>query len=157
MTRLTADRLPDEVVHAFDGHELHSKVGRAYLLVTVDPDGTPRACMLSAGEVLVTDETTIRVALWPGTRTGENLERGGRVLFCYVARAIVTYAKGRGRSLESPPGFDLSRFEIAVESVESDEHPRMPVTRSIEFTLEDLSADEVVRAWERQLRGLAEP
>src|SRR4029450_7350934 len=52
MAKLLGDRLPETVLRAFDGHDLEAKVGPAHLLVTVDPDGTPRPRMLSAGELL---------------------------------------------------------------------------------------------------------
>ena len=63
MAKSLGDRLPQTVLRAFDGNDLEAKVGPAHLLVTVDPDGSPRPCMLSAGEVLAPDDRRLRVLL----------------------------------------------------------------------------------------------
>src|SRR6187551_3092833 len=78
MSRLLGDTLPDDLVAALDGTGPAGKVGQAYLLVTSDEDGTPRPCMLSAGELLAVDGRRVRLALWSGSRTSANLARGGR-------------------------------------------------------------------------------
>ena len=69
MSRLIGETIPAELAEALDGEELERKIGPAYLLVTSDDDGTPRPCMLSAGEVLAVDERRLRFALWTGSRT----------------------------------------------------------------------------------------
>jgi hypothetical protein len=154
VSRLVGDRLPAEVVRAFDGSDLEGKVGPAQVLVTPDPDGTPRPCLLSAGEVLAVDDRTLRVALWPGTRTSQNLGRGVPVLLCYVAPGTVYYVRGRSRPLGPGPGSRLERFEVAVESVESDAHPGMPVTSGITFAVPGTEPARVAAAWEEQIRAL---
>ncbi|HXF74207.1 MAG TPA: hypothetical protein VNO79_16575 [Actinomycetota bacterium] len=152
MSRAVGDRLPREVLEAFDGRDLERKVGPAYLLVTTDEDGTPRPCMLSAGEVLAPDDRRLRVALWAGTRTARNLARGSPALLCFVAPGTVFYVRGTPRPLA--PAADLERFEIAVSSVESDLHPGMPVTHGIGFAVERDDPAEVVRAWRAQIEAL---
>ena len=137
-----------------DGTELGRKVGPAYLLVTSDEDGTPRPCMLSAGETLALDGKRLRFALWRGSRTAENLTRGGRALFCHVAPRTVVYVRGAVRALDGGPELNLDCFELAVESVESDDHAGMPVTTGITFAVERDDPAVVVAAWERQLAGL---
>lgn len=154
MSKPIGDTLPGEVVAALDGTELESKIGPAYLLLTADPDGTPRPCMLSAGEILAPDERTLRFALWTGSRTSENLARGGRALFCYVAPGSVLYVRGTARPLGDPGEPGLRGFELAVDSVEEDGHAGMPVTRGIEFALERGEPAELVDAWYRQLGAL---
>jgi hypothetical protein len=156
MSKPIGDTLPPHVVAALDGEELERKIGPAYLLVTGDPDGTPRPCMLSAGEVLAVDAHTLRFALWPESRTSENLARGARALFCYVAPRIVLYVRGRTRALEGSPGAALRCFELAVDSVESDEHAGMPVTSGISFAVEVGNPADVVDAWRGQLALLRE-
>jgi hypothetical protein len=149
------DRLPDEVRRAFDGHDLERKVGPAHLLVTVDPDGAPRPCMLSAGELLTADDRHLRLLLWAGTGTSRNLAHGGPVLLCYVEGRDVVYVKGRPRPLPSPPdaaGFE--RFEIEVQAVETDRHEGLPVTGGITFGVEGADRTAVARNWERQLAAL---
>jgi hypothetical protein len=154
MSRLLGDTLPDALVGALDGTGLAGKVGQAYLLVTSDEDGTPRPCMLSAGELLALDGRQVRVALWAGSRTSANLARGDTALLCHVAPRTVVYVRGPVRALDAGADLDLDCFELEVASVESDEHHGMPVTTGITFAVEDEAPAAVVANWERQLARL---
>jgi hypothetical protein len=154
MARLLGDTLPDDLIAALDGTGLAGKVGPAYLLVTSDEDGTPRPCMLSAGELLAVDGRRVRLALWSGSRTSANLARGGHALLCHVAPRTVVYVRGPARPLDAGPDLDLDCFELEVASVESDEHAGMPVTAGITFAIERGDPASVVEAWERQLAAL---
>jgi hypothetical protein len=154
MSTPIGDTLPEDLVAELDGTGLADKIGPVYLLVTADEDGTPRPCMLSAGETLALDAKRLRVALWRGSRTGANLARGGRALFCRVAPRTVVYVRGPVRSLDARPDLDLDCFELAVDSVESDDHAGMPVTTGITFAVERDDPAVVVAAWERRLAGL---
>ena len=69
MSKLIGDTIPSGLRQELDGEHLETKIGAAYLLVTADDDGTPRPCMLSAGEVLAVDDRRLRFALWKGSRT----------------------------------------------------------------------------------------
>jgi hypothetical protein len=153
MSKPIGHTLPDDLFHALDGGSLHDKIGPAYLLVTSDEDGTPRPCMLSAGEVLAPDAGRLRFALWKGSRTCANLARGGSALFCHVAPRTVVYVRGGVRPLQAPET-NLDCFELQVDSVESDDHAGMPVTTGITFAVERGDPAAVVAAWERQVAGL---
>jgi hypothetical protein len=141
-------------VSAFDGADVEAKIGLAYLLVTADEDGTPRPCMLSAGEILARDDRHLRVALWPGTTTSQNLARGGRALFCYMAPGTVIYAKGTPSVLGRGPGSKLERFELTIDAVESDIHQGMPVKDTVLFEVTGMDTSKVVSDWQRQLQDL---
>jgi hypothetical protein len=154
MSRLLGDTLPDDLIEALDGTSLGDRIGPAYLLVTSDEDGTPRPCMLSAGELLAVDGRHLRLALWRGSRTCANLGRGGRALFCHVVPRTVVYVRGAVRTLDAGPHLNLDCFELEVDSVESDDHTGMPVTTGITFAVERGDPGAVVEAWERQLAGL---
>lgn len=156
MTKRVGDRLPGPVMEALDGEDLERKIGPAYLLVTVDRDGSPRPCMLSAGEVLAVDDRRLRVALWPRTNTARNLAAGGPTLFCYVAPETVLYVRGRPNSLGTSEATRLEQFEIEVDSVESDAHAGMPVTQAITFSVGSSDPADVAEAWRKQLEGLRE-
>jgi len=153
MSKEIGDRLPAEILEALDGEGLEEKIGPAHMLLTADEDGTPRPCMLSAGELLAVDDRRLRVALWPRTRTAENLARGGRAVFCYVAPHTVLYVRGTTSRVVDADG-PLECFELRVESVESDEHAGMPVTSGITFAIERGDPARVVEAWRRQLDPL---
>lgn len=154
MTRMIGDRLPTVILEAFDGEDLDGKIGPAYLLVTVDPDGRPRPCMLSAGEIVAMDDTRFRIGVWPGTHTSENLAGGSPALLCFVAPGTVLYVKGAVSALEPVEDVTLARFEIAVASVESDIHPGMPVTQAITFGVESTDLTAVADSWRRQIETL---
>lgn len=154
MSEVVGDRLPAAVVEAFDGERLEEKIGAAYLLVTVDPEGIPRPCMLSAGELLVPDDRHLRVALWRGTRTAANLARGTPCLLCFVAPGLTLYVRGEARRLSPAENLDLECFEIAVSVVERDEHPGMPVLDTIRFGVTSQDAGSLVREWEARLGAL---
>lgn len=156
MTREISDRLPDQVMRAFDGRDVEGKIGIAYLLMTVDPEGTPRPCMLSAGEILAPDDRHLRVALWPGTNTTRNLTNGSPVLLCYVAPGTTLYVRARPRALGRSEAVRLERFELDVVSVETDAHPGMPVTSPITFEVASGDVAKVADSWREQLRALAE-
>lgn len=153
MAKQIGDRLPAEILEAFDGQRLDEKIGPAHFLLTADEDGTPRPCMLSAGELLAVDERRLRVALWPRTHTAANLARGGSAVFCYVAPGSVLYVRGSTARIDAN-GSPLQCFELRVESVESDAHAGMPVTHGIEFGLDRGDAASVAEAWQRQLAPL---
>jgi hypothetical protein len=154
MSRLVGDRMPEEVVRALDGTDLEAGVGHAYLLVTTDPDGAPRACMVSAGEVLAVDDRRFRLGLWRGTRTGANLARGGPALLCFVAPGTVLYVRGTGRHLFPPPGSSMDCFEILVEAVETDAHAGLPVTGGLTFGLESMDPAVLIERWRSQIGAL---
>lgn len=156
MSKEIGDTLPPELVAELDGRDLERKIGPAYLLLTGDVDGLPRPCMLSAGEVLAVDERHLRFALWPGTNTAANLARGGRALFCHVAPGSVLYARGSIRPLRGQRDGGLECFELAIESVESDDHAGMPVTSGISFAVARGDPAAVAETWEKQLALLRE-
>jgi hypothetical protein len=154
MSRLIGDTLPAEIVAALDGRELERKIGPAHLLLTRDADGTPRPCMLSAGEVLAVDERRLRFALWADSRTTANLADGGPAVVCYVAPGSVIYVRGATRPLDAPNEDRLRCFELVVDSVEADEHRGFPITSGISFEVASGEPGEMLETWRRQLELL---
>jgi flavin reductase (DIM6/NTAB) family NADH-FMN oxidoreductase RutF len=154
MAKYLGDRLPAEFLSALDGRDLERKYGDTYIVLTADPDGLPRPCMLSAGELLALDDRTVRLALWPKGRTGANLRRGARVVICFVASNLVLYVRGHTRELA--PGHDpeIERFEVAVESVDSDSHEGLPVAHGIAFTSTPEMRQTMLEQWRKVLDAL---
>ncbi|MPZ82978.1 MAG: hypothetical protein GEV28_22330 [Actinophytocola sp.] len=151
MAQVVGEEIPDVVTATFDGTDLERKLGLGFVMVTVDPDGQARPCMVSAGEMLVLDRRTIRLGLWSGTSTSRNLAAGSAVLFCHVAEGVVYYLRGHARSLAADPEARLDCFELRVERVETDAHEGLPVTSGITFTVVDPDPPAVLAMWERQL------
>ncbi len=154
MSSYVSDTLPAEFVSAFDGTGLEGKIGPICLVLTVDEDGTPRACMLSAGEVLVVAPRAVRLALWPGTRTSANCRRGSRLLLCFIAPATVLYVKGVAQWLGADAGAGIECVEVRVERVESDLHQGFPVVQGPLFRCEDSDSRRVLTAWRPVLEAL---
>lgn len=154
MSKTIGRKIPDQVLDAFNGEQLESKVGLAYMLLTLDADLTPRPCMLSAGEILAVSDACLRFALWRGTRTSANLARGGPAVFCYVAPRTVFYLSGKAKKLGEAREAGAELFELVVENVDSDEHAGMPVTDTIRFEAESPPLDEVLREWYARLEVL---
>jgi hypothetical protein len=154
MARHIGDRLPADLVGALAGTDLEAQVGVAYPLVTVDESGAPRFSMLSAGELLAVDDATIRIGMWPDTRTGVNLVEGREALLCAVVPGSVRYVRGRAVRLAAPPGAGVECFELTVHAVESDGHDGMPVATGITFTTVRPSRAEVLAAWRTTLAAL---
>jgi hypothetical protein len=152
MSRSLGDRLPDEVVAAFDGSDLDHKLGLAFPLVTVDADGTPRTCLLSMGEVLAVDHRQLRFLLWSGTRTARNLRESRSALLTYLGPDAVYHIRGLAKVL---PGSDRAeRFALDVGSVETDRHAGMPVVDTIRFEVTSDRRGDVLRTWRDQLDEL---
>ncbi len=154
MSATIGDKLTAPILELFDGTDLGAKIGLAYLLVTADDDGSPRPCMLSVGEILAVDEQHLRLAIWQGTHTSTNLSSGRPCLFCYIAPGQVLYVRGAVRTLGRLAEHRLDCFEIEVASLESDDHPGMPVIETFRFGLTGQEPDEISREWQLRLDAL---
>jgi hypothetical protein len=147
------DLLPDELIRALDDAALADAEQPAFLLVTGDEDGAPRISMVSAGELLVRDERTLRVALWHGTRSAGNLARGGTALFGAVSPGSVIYVRAKPGRLVVPETAGLECFELTVTEVRADVHAGMPVTSGITFRTGE--PGQAAIDWRRQRELLA--
>src|SRR5579875_611461 len=154
MSRYVSDTIPEECLRAFDGTGLEEKFGEAHLLVSTDDDGTPRMCMLSAGEIFAAGPKLLRVGLWPNSRTLNNLKKGKRVLFCFIRPQLVLYLKGTPRYIGFDPQDGVERVEIVIDSAESDEHPGMPVTHGIGFSCDREARSAILEHWNKVLAAL---
>jgi hypothetical protein len=157
MSTILENGLPSRIVALFDGRDVRAQVGAGYLMVTTDPDGKPRPCMLSAGEILAVDRHTIRVALWAGSHTSRNLARDSSVLLCVVDATGVTYVRGTPLRLvaEEAGQPELDCYEIHITAVESDEHRGLPIRAGITFAAIRPGPDELAAVWTKQLALLA--
>jgi hypothetical protein len=111
--------------------------------------------MLSVGDLVAVDDRTLRVALWPGTRTGGNLSRQAATMLCSVMPGSVRYVRARPSRLAAGADAPVECFELEVLSVHDDKHEGMAVTSGITFALDGLSTESVVASWRDQLDTLA--
>lgn len=146
--------LPADLAAALDGRRLAARVGDTYLLLTTSEEGWPHVAMLSAGEVLAVGGSSLRLGLWPGTRSTENLRRAGRGLLMAVLPPATYYVRLRVRPLGEATVEDrsLAAFEAAVTEVLEDVVGYARVTGAIRFELVDPA--RVVAHWEAAIAAL---
>lgn len=119
MSRSLGTQLPDPIVRALSA-EPGDLAGRAILIATTDAAGRPHPALLSYGEVLARDASTLRLAAAKGSATAENMRIRGAVTLCLVEPGAAHYVKARARELTSAlPGRAV--FEATVEDVRADE------------------------------------
>jgi hypothetical protein len=143
--------LPAEVVALLDGSDLEDRVGLTVELITTGGDGWPRVALLSAGEVLATDDSRIRLALWPDSCTTANLTRTGRGVLALVhdgTAFTVRVETGRGPDLPGP----LAAFDGRVAGVRRDEVGYARLTGGITFELPEAAG--VVARWRDTIAAL---
>jgi hypothetical protein len=154
MSRSIGDSLPDTVLSLLDGERLADSEGLTLLLVSLAPDGWPHIAMLSAGEVLATRPREVRLALWPGTSTSDNLERRAQGVLMVVAGGASYYARlaaHRGTDLLIPAG-RRAFFVASVEEVLQDIVGYAEITSGIGFRLKQ--PEKVVPLWEETVAAM---
>jgi hypothetical protein len=146
-------RLSSGVVELLDGHDLEARAGLTIQLLTADESGWPRVALLSVGEVLVLDDSVLRLALWPGSRTTANLTRTGRATLAFVhdrASYSLQVEAQRAADLAEPVGCAV--FDGRVAAVHRDEVPYAVLRSGITFDLPDPAA--VLERWRATIDAL---
>lgn len=154
MSTLIGDRLPAHVREIFDVTERDRADGQCLLLITVDADGQPRPCLLSVGEMIATDSSTLRALTWPNSQTTANLERGLPVLLVLAVPPDVIHIRAIPSRLPDAPGSTLARFTFTIRTVEVDGHDGLPVTQPMWFAARPDLVDKTLTMWRAQLRVL---
>jgi hypothetical protein len=154
MPRSPGRALPADLAAALDGRLLAERVGDTYLLITTSEAGWPHVAMLSAGEVLAVGEAALRLGLWPGTGSTENLTRSGRGLLLAVRPPTTYRLRLRCRALGEVPVEErrLAVFDADVEEVLEDVVGYARVTEGIRFELVD--PPRVLGHWEAAIAAL---
>jgi flavin reductase (DIM6/NTAB) family NADH-FMN oxidoreductase RutF len=153
---VTAERpetVPSGVRRLLDGTGLAEKVGTTLLLVTVGDDDWPHIAMLSPGEVLVTEDDGLALALHASSGTCRNLRRDGRALVSVVAEGVAYRIRIRAQHVPEPPlpGAD-ALFTAGVERIDED---RVGYARVLHGTTYELVDEErTVERWTAKLDRL---
>jgi hypothetical protein len=153
----TTDRavaaLPGDVARLLDGTELDDRVGVTVQLLTVDEGGWPRVALLSVGEVVALGPSALRLALWPGSHTTQNLTRTGVGTLALVhggaAHAIAIEATRLPDLTEPSP---RAVFDATVREHRSDQVPYATLTGGIAFELTDPAS--VLPRWRETVERL---
>ncbi len=154
MSRVESSELSDELMRLLDGGDLDTKVGETILLLTVSNSGWPHLTMLSVGELVAVSAVELRVALWPGTETGDNLKRDGQATL-----VIVEGGAGHYVEVDVQPTGDLvfedgplDSFTCRVRRILADVVDYAILTTGIRFELPQ--NDEVVGRWRRTVSAM---
>lgn len=121
------DKLPRDLELLLSG-EAFSKRSRLILpFLTLDPEGFPRACLLTLSEIRAHSRTALSVAVRTGSHTAANLIRRHNATLLYLARDRAMWIQaraGRGRNCDPDPGrqiFPLSVFRVKVDRPNAEE------------------------------------
>jgi hypothetical protein len=155
MTRSIGQRLPHPVAELLDGDRLEQKVGAAFECLTLTEAGWPYVAMVSVGELLASDPSSLRLAIWSGSTTARNLERQGRCVLSLVHRGVSYQVRcdaiGVG-ALAGHGGPDLTAFDLSIVEMLEDQAPYATLTSGITYQLHDPGA--VVERWQRTIQAL---
>jgi hypothetical protein len=115
------DRLPWELEKALSGEAFRRRRRLVLPLLTSDPEGFPRAALLTPGEVRANSATQLTVAVLAASRTAVNLIRRRRATLLYLHRSVAASVQaraGRGRVCARDPEKHL--FPLTVHRVRID-------------------------------------
>ena len=115
------DRLPRELEEMLSGKGFRARKRLALPFLTVDPEGFPRAALLTLSEVRANSRNALCVAVQAGSHTAANLIRRQKAALYYLARnwtAWIQATAGHGRTSGADP--DRQIFPLAVFRVKVD-------------------------------------
>lgn len=146
--------LSEELYQLLDGRDLEAKQHEAIMLLTVGADMWPHTAMISVGELVALDRRHLRLGLWAGTRTADNIIRTGKaaIALCYKGKAH--YVKFSLERLEPLPDarFPGERFAAEVTEAREDEAKYAAIASGIQIRLHDPAP--VLERWQETVREL---
>jgi len=149
VSRAESAVVDEDIQHLLDGSDVGTKVGLTVLLVTVRPDGWPNLALLSAGEVVVTSPSEVRLALWPSSTTTSNLRLQPKCTLALVHNNAAHYVHCLAAAqpdLVLARGSVRSRFHLTVERHRVDVVGYATITSGITFEL--AHEQETVTSWQ---------
>ncbi|MGR6543114.1 pyridoxamine 5'-phosphate oxidase family protein [Paenibacillus tundrae] len=153
MTSIITELNP-ELMQWFDGQYLQLKKHEAMQLLTVSEDAWPHQAMISVGELVAISPTVLRIALWSGTQTSQNMERTGKAtLIAIIDHQLLTIRltlRALPPLLESVHPRD--RYEGEIRSIRVDHAPYADITSGITFQLKDEPG--TLKRWEETIAEL---
>jgi hypothetical protein len=147
--------LPQNLLDLFSGDQLERKLGFACVLVTQGGDGFPHPCIVTPGELVARDATTMRVALYATSTASRNLSNGSAATLCLDDGGAAYYVKLTSESVANPPAAleGLAVFTLTPKHVLRDIEEGAEVTSGFRFT--DFRGDQaVLDQWGRVVAGI---
>jgi hypothetical protein len=151
MSKSLGSQLPPEVVAMLGGADLRAGSGHTFTLAVTGGDGWPNFALLSVGEVLATDDRTVRFALWPGSGMTAALTDSGKATMMIVGGDSVWYLHLTARRGADIGGTGMHRayFECTVDEVLVDKVTYAKITSGISFELPD--PETVLARWQQTI------
>lgn len=144
--------LPAAVLAFFDGKDLLAKT-QAVRLTTTDADGWPRALLLSAGEILILPDRTVRFAVYGQSGSVANLVRDGRLILSIALEGGVFEMRLRAKPCsQNVPDGPLAYFTAEILGARRHSVDYADVTSGITFALHD--PQPVILRWQQQIAAL---
>src|SRR3990172_3046192 len=136
MSQLLGRELTEELFERLKGMDVHSKLGKAIVIVTVDDKGWPHPAMLSYYEVVAKERSRIDLAIGKTSTTAKNLRRSGKITLLITDSGINYYLKGNAREVkESMEGVPfISLFRVEIEQLLEDQEPDAVITSGGTFS-----------------------
>jgi hypothetical protein len=151
MSKSLGNQLPADALAMLAGEDLRAGLGATFTLVVQGEDGFPTVALLSVGEVLATDASTVRLALWPGSGTTASLTAAGKATMMLVGGDSVWYLRlvaRRGPDI-AEEGLSRAYFECTLDDVLVDKVTYARITSGISFELPE--PDKVLDRWQRTI------
>ena len=122
MSKLIGTELPEILLQRLSGAETESLANKAIVICTVDSAGWAHPAMLSYFEVVATDSSKIRLAIYKNSSTAANIRRNGKLTILIVDQRMAYHIKGSAaevaREMASAPHNSI--FNLHVEQVLAD-------------------------------------
>ena len=113
--------MPTELQEIFSGKGFRSRKRLALPFLTLDPEGFPRAALLTLSEVRAVSRDRLLVAVEAGSHSAANLIRRPKAALYYLARSWTAWIQataGHGRVSDADPNrqiFPLTVFRVKVD------------------------------------------
>lgn len=146
--------LPPMLVELLNGRDLSDKQQEAFQILTISSDEWPHTSMVSVGEVVALDHERLRISLWPGTRTTNNILRTGKAKLVISKDGIVYYVRMMLAQLPELQGvrYRRERFEARVVAVRADKASYAEVVSGFKIKLHE--PGDVVERWTETVNDL---
>jgi len=127
--------LPAQLVQLFSGLDLRSKAEMACVLVTQGADGFPHPAIVTAGELVAGNPSTLRVALYAESSASRNLRERAVATLCLAHEGAGYYVKADAEphAAASPAFAGLSVFTLRPRYVLKDAEEEAEVTSGFRF------------------------
>ncbi len=136
--------LPDALVNLLSGIDLDSKVGMACVLVTQGADSYPHPAIVTPGELVAGDQSTLRLALYQESSASRNLRERRVGTLCLAHDGAGYYIKADAEPFPSgaPALEGLAVFTLKPRHVLKDAEEGAEVTSGFRF--KDLRGEAVL-------------